>query len=484
MQLITSSALKHAIRTQLTSLQTDDTPVLTVQDVRNSLYILDRNANLIQYQPKPAQLHFRKHRTGRDIIVKSRQIGFSTEIQAEQFTSAITDTALCATLAHDADTTAKLRRMATRFYENLPDAMRPKRGLDNATTTTYPATNSEVTIATAGSANIGRGGTYNKVHGSEVAFWKNADAIIAGLLQGVPANGDVVLESSPNGAQGYFFESVNKALTTPDESIWTVHFYPWWWETEYRIELELGEIITFTDEEQLLVNQHNLTPEQIKWRRFKVRELGIYFKQEYPEDIISCFLTSGGGVFTVESHMIQAGVAHVAPVDGAIYVSGQDWGQDEDYTALSVFRVMPDGSNHEVYMNRWRKQSWASMRAEIIDVLKLYKVEKHIAERNSMGSSQIEDLINDIESAGLQTSVQAFTTTNRSKDNVVKMMQKALSEEGLQLLDVSYANHELRAFQTKQTATGLWTYSHPDGGHDDTVDARLLANYAATQLWI
>ena len=66
----------------------------------------------------------------------------------------------------------------------------------------------------------------------------------------------------------------------------------------------------------------------------------------------------------------------------------------------------------------------------------------------------------------------------------MKLMQNGLEEHGTQLLDVDYANHEMRTYQTQQTATGLWKYTHPDGGHDDCVDARLFANYAATQLWI
>ena len=116
-------------------------------------------------------------------------------------------------------------------------------------------------------------------------------------------------------------------------------------------------------------------------------------------------------------------------------------------------------------------------------MLRQWHVEKIVPERNS-ASSNIEDLKNDIDDAGLETAVQPFTMSNPSKDRIVKLMQRALEEEGLQLLDVDYANHEMRTYQTKQTPTGLWSYSHPDGGHDDTVDARMLANFAANQLWI
>ena len=450
------------------------------------LMVQDKSRQLVPLKYNRAQQHYLKNRTNRDLIVKARQLGFSTFIQGEMARFSWTRPVAVLTMADKQENTDKLRRMMQRFYDHIPPHLpKPQRSEANAAITVYPGIGSEVQIATAGAQTSGRAGTVTHFHGSEVAYWKNADWMIAGALQAVPEHLEdtwVVFESTANGAQGWFYQECMAALAGDSE--WTVHFYAWWWDEKYRIPLEPGEILTYSEEEQVLIAQHGLSPEQIKWRRKKQRDLKGIFQQEYPETPESAFLTSGGGVFTLEPHMIATGITEIEPVENGIYVSGQDFGQDDDYTALSIFRVMPDGSNHEVYINRWRKQSWASMRANVIEQLKRYHVEKHIAERNSMGSSQIEDLVHDIESAGLQTSVQGFTTTNRSKDNAVKMLQKALSEQGLQLLDVDYANHEMRTFETRQTTTGLWTYTHPDGGHDDCVDVRLLANYAATQLWI
>src|SRR5690606_34944342 len=140
---------------------------------------------------------------------------------------------------------------------NLPDDKRPPRGLDNATTTSYPLTGSEVLIATAGSKNKGRAGTYSRVHGSEVAFWTDAAATMAGLMQGVPTGGEIILESTPNGAQGWFYERCMEALD--GNSIWTLHFYPWWCDKTYSIALEPDEVLTLEPEEKALVERHGLT---------------------------------------------------------------------------------------------------------------------------------------------------------------------------------------------------------------------------------
>jgi hypothetical protein len=51
------------------------------------------------------------------------------------------------------------------------------------------------------------------------------------------------------------------------------------------------------------------------------------------------------------------------------------------------------------------------------------------------------------------------------------------------LQDIPVANHEMRAYVSVQKeASGLWTYSHPPNGHDDTVIARLLAHAATYEL--
>ena len=70
--------------------------------------------------------------------------------------------------------------------------------------------------APAGSLETGRGSTYSDFHGSEVAFWKDAEHIIAGALQG--GNPDCVLESTQNGAMGYFYDLFMAGM---EESQWT-----------------------------------------------------------------------------------------------------------------------------------------------------------------------------------------------------------------------------------------------------------------------
>lgn len=94
-------------------------------------------------------------------------------------------------------------------------------------------------------------------------------------------------------------------------------------------------------------------------------------------------------------------------------------------------------------------------------------------EANSIGSVNIEALNNALE--GSRTMVRPFMMTQTRKQHLVGLFKEAIEAREFALLDYSFATSELRSFESKQTANGSWSYAHPVGGHDDTVDARMLA---------
>lgn len=449
----------------------DSVPALNAADYWQYLRILDRHQRLVPFAPNRIQAHFLANRTGRDIILKPRQVGISTGIVADQSTRAWSETIMGAVMTHEDITTQKLRRMAARFYNNLPADVRPARGLDNATTTTYPATGSEITIITAGNPNAGIGSTLNYFHGSEVSRWRNAGDIISGVLQGLTLNGLAVLESTANGATGAFYDLCMEALS--GEGIWKLWFYPWWWEAEYRIALLPGEVLTLTTDERRLVQRYSLKPSQIKWRRFKQAELKEKFQQEYPEDVTTCFLTSGASVFGEINHALYRPKKN-QPLPGHIYVAAIDWGQSDDYSVLCIIDVT---ANREVVLKRWRQMRWQDIRQQMIALMKHWHVSLVLPEKNS-ASTNIEDLSDEIYEAGLDITVSAQDMTQRFKAMLVGTLRRGLDEDGLKLLDIDFASAELRAFAGTQTERG-YSYSAPNGGHDDTVIARLLAYFAA-----
>jgi hypothetical protein len=445
------------------------------------LYVQDKSDRVVPLRLKRAQRHFAERITDRNIILKARQLGFSTIIQAFIFKRVIESSSRWVTMAHDDDTTAKLRRMAALFFERLPNHLGVSRRLDNAGITSY-SNGSEVTITSAGSQQGGRGGTYGGgFHWSEVAFTANASKITSGVMQGVSDNGVVFLESTPNGAGGFFYNAVMQARS--DESQYTLHFYPWWWDEDYQIPLDPDEVVEYTDEEQKLVDQHNLTAEQIKWRRKKKSTPGLEFRQEYPEDIDDCFVTSGESAFPGVQACMQP-APQSGPVEGDEYVGALDWGQDNDHTALSL---IDKTTSEEVYLNRWRRLPYKTIRKNVIEACQRWGVKLLIVERNSM-SSNVEALIDEIAALGLKIEVQPIVMTNTVKHELVTDFKKGYQEQGMKLLDTPYGKQELNIFVKKQTPSLLWTYAAMTGkdadgeeNHDDTVVARLFAWRAAQE---
>lgn len=448
------------------------TPIQTANDpalfAAIFLKILDKEKRLVPFLWNRAQADFHAHRTGRDLILKARQLGFSTYVQGEMFRRTVTGTRTTITLGHDADTTAKLRIMADRYWENCRfNNIQPQRKYANASMTTYPEFDSVVTIATAGNVETGRGDTYTDMHGSEVAFWKDAEKIVAGAMQG--GSPEVVLESTPNGAQGYFYERCMEALR--GEGVWTLHFYPWWWDDGYCLPLEKGERIEYSDEEAALAKAHKLTPEQIKWRRMKQAELRGLFRQEYPEDPIACFLTSGSSYFGDLTDVFTAPMNAVYNPDHE-YVAGLDFGQTNDYTAMPV---LDKTAKCQVDLLHIRKLEWREQRKRIAEIYRKWHCKRMGAERNSIGSVNIEALQDD----GLN--IIPFDTTNESKAEIMSDLYEGIHTHGWKLQDHAVQRHEMQTYVSTQTPSGMWRLAAEGEGHDDTVIGLGIAKWTAGQ---
>lgn len=451
---------------------------------KHFIKIMDKQDRLIPLIFNPVQTHYLANRTSRDIILKPRQKGITTAIQSELFRYNTTRPSRTLTLANDDTNTQKLRRMTDRFYDKLPDDFRPKRGQANASITTYPLIGSECAIATAGNREAGRAGSYRFIHCSEAAFFPDLESIVASALQaGTPQW--VALESTANGAQGYFYQLCMEALA--GDSTWKLHFYPWFFDSEYQLPLIAPDEIQFTDEEGALVEKHGLIPEQIKWRRAKQKEVKEKFRQEYPEDPITCFLSSGNSVFGEFQSALYTPKPDDHPIADHEYVGGIDWGQSKNYTALSIIDAT---DNREVVLWRKNQTRWDEMRREMTSLCDYWHVGHLYVEKNS-ASSNVEAIRDEIEQlqtdkdrplTSVQTSVIAFNTTNKRKAEMVNTLYQGIHEDGLKLLDILYATAELRQYQSVQTAQGVWTYDcpeTPDGAHGDTVIARMAAYWGS-----
>lgn len=313
---------------------------------QTQLQVLTKEGELVPFELNRAQqyvdqkLDEQLQRQGkvRALILKGRQQGMSTYIGGRYYHRVtIGGNVFCFIIAHDTFTTNKLFNIAKRFYDRAQEReLRPVRGHSNPRAMNFPFRDSGYEVGTAGSPDIGRGGTVQLLHGSEVAFWQKGEEIAAGAQQQVPdANGtEIILESTANGIGGYFYEMWTEAEAGKNEYI--AIFVPWYWQEEYRTPVPPD--FAMEPEEMELADLYGLSPDQVYWRRLKIASLRSEwrFKQEYPFNAQEAFQMSGANVLISGDTVMRARKEDFEEDDDAALVMGVDcaWSKTGDRTKL------------------------------------------------------------------------------------------------------------------------------------------------------
>lgn len=253
----------------------------------------------------------------RAIVLKARQMGFSTLTEAIIFKRTVTKWNVhSGIVAHKDDSTNNLFNMSKLFYERLPEPLRPSRKASNARELVFDDANgrglkSSIKVMTAGGQGIGRSDTFHNLHLSEFAFWPGDKKMtLAGLMQAVPdlPQTMVVIESTANGFDE--FKSMwDRAVA--GESEFEAVFCGWHEMEEYRRSYE-G--FALTDEEKQLAGTYGLDEEQLAWRRWCIEnncggDVQI-FRQEYPSCPQEAFLSTGSCLF--DKDILMARLAQVS----------------------------------------------------------------------------------------------------------------------------------------------------------------------------
>jgi hypothetical protein len=289
---------------------------------KNILRIINKDSELVPFALNRGQLYVHQRierqygarKKVRALNIKARQVGMSTYTEGRFFWRTTgRHNANAFVLAHLSESTSSIFKMVANFYENVPHpAFKPNLKSQTATGLVFDVLNSSYRVGTARSTNVGRGQTNHYVHCSEAAFYPQAEEIIAGLLQSVPKlESEVIVESTANGAGGWFYDQVMKA--TRGEGEWIVNFVPWFWMPEYAEPVH--RYWEPTREEEKLADIYKLTPEQLNFRRGKIDELGSleFFLQEYPSNVDEAFRFSGH-CFVEENHLATAELECYSPI--------------------------------------------------------------------------------------------------------------------------------------------------------------------------
>ena len=266
------------------------------------LKIRTKAGKVLPFKLNEAQQYIHKRveeqraRTGkvRAIILKGRQQGCSTYVEGRFYWRVSHTKGVRAfILTHEEEATNNLFELADRYHENCPALVKPSAGASNAKELYFDKLDSGYKVGTAGNKGVGRSSTVQLFHGSEVAFWPNAQTHAAGIIQAIPDEPDTesFLESTANGIGNYFHQQWQAAESGQSEYI--AIFVPWYWQPEYRKPVPDGFVLT--SDELLYQEAYGLDLGQMAWRRAKIVELKdeTLFKQEYPATAAEAFQVSG-----------------------------------------------------------------------------------------------------------------------------------------------------------------------------------------------
>lgn len=252
--------------------------------LNNLYYITDKTGKKVKFKMTAEQLEYFQGEHYKNIILKARQLGFTTQVCIMQLDCALFESKKCALIAHTLHDAKRLFREKVKFaYDNLPELVR----LANPVKI---ETKEELVFENGGSVTVStsfRGGTLQRLHVSEFGkicakYPDKAREIVTGAFEAVPIDGIATLESTAEGRQGYFFEYCqqaekdhlsNKALTAQD---WRFFFFSWWQNPEYQMPAtDLPERLVSYFSELKAKHGISTTPEQQAWYYAKEKRLAM-----------------------------------------------------------------------------------------------------------------------------------------------------------------------------------------------------------------
>jgi len=429
-----------------------------------------------------AQQEYSRRCSRQNIVLKARQLGITTYIAARFFLQTITRPGtLTVQVAHSQESAEAIFNIVRRFWENLPNEAVLTGALvksrSNVRQIVFPKLDSEYRVETA-DENAGRGMTIHNLHCSEVSRWPRGLETLASLRAAVVPQGEIVLESTPDGAWGAFY----KEWQSSSETGFTQHFFPWWYDRSYQ-EIA-GHLSPLTAEESELVATYGLSDGQLAWRRRQWKTFRSLAAQEYAEDPSSCFLVSGESVFEVaaieRATEMAAGVLErqdngrlliwLPPRGDKRYIVGVDTaggGSEGDYACAEVIER---GSGMQCAELHGHFPPYELAR-RVAELGWKYEGALVAVERNNHGAAVLAHLGNlQYENIFAQRGQLGWLTSTASRPAMIENMASFLMLES-GVFHSARLLEECRTFVRRADGSA----AAADGAHDDCVMAMAIA---------
>ena len=298
----------------------------------------------VPFRPNANQRRFLGDIHNRNIILKARQMGFSTLIEILALDQALFNAHQeVVVIAQTAPAAAKLYRKKVLFaYDNLPPSVKEALPTTKRTETMVVFANgSSIEVTTSA-----RGGTPHFLHISEfgkIAATNPGKAleITTGSIQGVPQSGLIFIESTAEGQAGAFYEMSQRAQRKAEAKEplgpmdYRFHFFPWFLDPGYalsdadtrKVRISSKEHEYFDTVEGLA--DHEITLNQRAWyiqkRDSEFAATPEMMWREYPSTPQECWQTSTEGKYYATVLAIARREGRIAPLPIHRHIPVDTW---------------------------------------------------------------------------------------------------------------------------------------------------------------
>lgn len=285
--------------------------IATKESRMDKLYwIKTKSGSVAKYKRNWAQLEMNESPHPKQIILKARQLGISTEVQLNILDDALTIPNLhCGIICHTRDDASHIFENKLKFaYDNLDPITKAAVKIETSNV-------NELVLSNGSHIRVGtslRSSTLQRLHISEFGkiakeYPIKAREIISGALNTVDtqAGGRIWIESTAEGKEGHFYEMVKAAEALQQSGVkltpidWELIFFPWWRHPDYRMWDDYPITQELQDYFKELQESHGirLSPEQKYWYAAKSREQRGDMKREYPSIPDEAFESTSDGLY-------------------------------------------------------------------------------------------------------------------------------------------------------------------------------------------
>lgn len=281
--------------------------------LKNFIKIVDNSGNLVSFEVNKEQKDFIENMDKYNIILKARQIGFSTlSLGLMLYYACTMPHTSYLMLSYDTESVQNLFDRLKSMYESMPDKYKiPQKRMNKLELLLQNG--SRISVKIASNKGLGRSFTCQILHLSEFAFWseEQQEKGLLGLEQALAKNekSALIIESTANGIGNNYYNIFTNAYK--GHSKYKAFFYNWYQnKTQFKTEYDIADKWYRSEMHGERLVAKDLTPyekslfdkgallKQLEWRQWKLQDMTQdEFNQEFPSLPEEAFITTNVGVF-------------------------------------------------------------------------------------------------------------------------------------------------------------------------------------------